>query len=100
MNQKLCAAHPHIVHLREAFLTPHHLGIAMEFADGGDLLDFIDTFAAQVRCSRPEALPKRPSVGYSCEFDPSDSYPLRHGCPQCCTVLSVWRQRVGCIRSL
>ena len=48
VNQKLCAAHPHIVHLREAFLTPHHLGIAMEFADSGDLLDFIDTFAAQV----------------------------------------------------
>ncbi len=51
MNQKLCAAHPHIVHLREAFLTPHHLGIAMEFADSGDLLDFIDTFAAQVWAS-------------------------------------------------
>ena len=48
MNQKLCAAHPHIVHLREAFLTPHHLGIAMEYADSGDLLDFIDTFAVQV----------------------------------------------------
>jgi len=57
VNQKLCDAHPHIVHLREAFLTPHHLGIAMEFADSGDLLDFIDTFAAQVWASAASATP-------------------------------------------
>lgn len=24
------------------FLTPHHLGIALEYADGGDLSEFID----------------------------------------------------------
>ena len=59
MNQRLCAAHPHIIHLREAFLTPHHLGIAMEFADGGDLLDFIDTFAGAGLPAVPEAAARR-----------------------------------------
>ena len=59
VNQRLCAAHPHIIHLREAFLTPHHLGIAMEFADGGDLLDFIDTFADVGLQAVPEADARR-----------------------------------------
>ena len=59
VNQRLCAAHPHIIHLREAFLTPHHLGIAMEYADGGDLLDFIDTFAARGLSAVPEVEARR-----------------------------------------
>ncbi len=48
LNQRLCAQHPHIVHLREAFLTPGHLGIAMEFASSGDLLDYVEAHVAHV----------------------------------------------------
>jgi serine/threonine protein kinase len=48
LNQRLCAQHPHIVHLREAFLTPGHLGIAMEYATSGDLLDYVEAHMAHV----------------------------------------------------
>lgn len=41
LNQRLCLQHPHIVGLEEVFLTPYHLGIAMEYANGGDLSDYI-----------------------------------------------------------
>ena len=34
--------HPNIVQLREVFLTEHHLAVAMEYADGGDLSEYID----------------------------------------------------------
>ena len=77
VNQKLCAAHPHIVHLREAFLTPHHLGIAMEFADSGDLLDFIDTFAAQVGSA--SANPQAGANPTVCSQTPKPLHPF----PQC-----------------
>lgn len=33
--------HPHIVQFKEAFLTPHHLAIAMEFAAGGDMFEHV-----------------------------------------------------------
>lgn len=46
LNQRLCAHHPHIVHLREAFLTPTHLGIAMEYATSGDLLNYVQSHIA------------------------------------------------------
>jgi hypothetical protein len=29
------------------FLTKHHLGIALEYADGGDLSEYIDNHAQQ-----------------------------------------------------
>ncbi len=32
--------HPHIVQFKEVFLTPHYLGIAMEFAAGGDMFEY------------------------------------------------------------
>lgn len=48
LNQRLCAQHPHIVHLREAFLTPGHLGISMEYATSGDLLDYVEAHMAHV----------------------------------------------------
>lgn len=33
--------HPHVVQFKEVFLTPHHLAIAMEFAAGGDLFEYL-----------------------------------------------------------
>lgn len=33
--------------LQEVFLTSHHLGIAMEYADGGDLSQYIDDQSQQ-----------------------------------------------------
>lgn len=33
--------HPHIVQLQEVFLTQHYLGIAMEYANGGDTFDYV-----------------------------------------------------------
>ncbi|KAL6778758.1 SNRK2B [Auxenochlorella protothecoides x Auxenochlorella symbiontica] len=33
--------HPHIVQFKEVFLTPNHLGIAMEFAAGGDMFEYV-----------------------------------------------------------
>ncbi|KAK9816381.1 hypothetical protein WJX74_001337, partial [Apatococcus lobatus] len=33
--------HPHIVELREVFLTPDYLAIAMEYADGGDMFQLV-----------------------------------------------------------
>jgi serine/threonine-protein kinase SRK2 len=33
--------HPHIVEMREVFLTPDYLGIAMEYASGGDLFSLV-----------------------------------------------------------
>ena len=41
-NQRMCSMHPNIVQLREVFLTEHHLAVAMEYADGGDLSEYID----------------------------------------------------------
>ena len=32
---------------QEVFLTSHHLGIAMEYADGGDLSQYIDDQSQQ-----------------------------------------------------
>ena len=37
--------------LEEVFLTPYHLGIAMEYANGGDLSDYIaDHVNRKVQC--------------------------------------------------
>lgn len=38
----MCALHPNIVQLREVFLTQEYLAVAMEYADGGDLSEYID----------------------------------------------------------
>ena len=38
----MCSMHPNIVQLREVFLTEQHLAVAMEYADGGDLSEYID----------------------------------------------------------
>ena len=45
-----CLIHPHIVRFRECFLTPKYLGIAMEYAAGGDLYKFV---AAKYVLNRP-----------------------------------------------
>lgn len=36
-----CLLHPHIVQFKEVFLTPQYLGIAMEYAPGGDMFEFV-----------------------------------------------------------
>jgi len=33
--------HPHIVQFKEVFLTHHYLGIAMEYAPGGDMFEYV-----------------------------------------------------------
>lgn len=33
--------HPHVIELREVFLTPEYLGMVMEYATGGTLFDMI-----------------------------------------------------------
>ena len=51
-NQRMCSMHPNIVQLREVFLTEHHLAVAMEYADGGDLSEYIDQqYQRGVRCA-------------------------------------------------
>lgn len=47
MNQRMCNGHPNVIQLQEVFLTQKHLGIAMEYADGGDLSQFIDQQTSQ-----------------------------------------------------
>lgn len=41
LNHRMCALHPHIVQLKEVFLTPNHLAISMEYAAGGDLSEYV-----------------------------------------------------------
>eukprot|EP00877_Chromochloris_zofingiensis_P012447 jgi/Chrzof1/7456/Cz02g24200.t1 len=36
-----CLVHPHIVQFKEVFMTPQHLCIAMEFASGGDMFEYV-----------------------------------------------------------
>ncbi|GAB4817584.1 hypothetical protein N2152v2_004630 [Parachlorella kessleri] len=43
LNHRLLSNHPSVVTFKEVFLTPTHLGIAMEFAAGGELFDRIAT---------------------------------------------------------
>ena len=48
MNQRLCLTHPYIITLHEVFLTPEHLCIAMEYADGGDLTQFVCNYVTHL----------------------------------------------------
>lgn len=41
LNQRLCGLHPHIVKFKEVFMTATHVQIVMEFAEGGDLFDYV-----------------------------------------------------------
>ncbi|KAI7835522.1 hypothetical protein COHA_010568, partial [Chlorella ohadii] len=43
LNHRKLSGHPNIVQFKEAFVTTTHLGIAMEFAGGGDLFDYVVT---------------------------------------------------------
>jgi len=36
-----CLHHPHIIRFREVFMTPDYLAIAMEFAAGGDMFEYV-----------------------------------------------------------
>lgn len=42
LNHRECAMHPHIVQLKAVFMTPRHLAVAMEYAPGGDLSEYVD----------------------------------------------------------
>ena len=33
--------HPHVIQFKEIFLTPNHLAIAMEYAPGGDMFQYV-----------------------------------------------------------
>ncbi len=67
MNQRLCLTHPYIITLHEVFLTPDHLCIAMEYADGGDLTQFVCNYVTHlVRLFANRALASR--VSLSCVF--------------------------------
>lgn len=33
--------HPHVIQFKEAFLTPYHLGVVLEYADGGDMFRYV-----------------------------------------------------------
>lgn len=33
--------HPHVIQFKEIFLTPTHLAIAMEYAPGGDMFQYV-----------------------------------------------------------
>ena len=48
VNQRLCLTHPYIITLHEVFLTPEHLCIAMEYADGGDLTQFVCNYVTHL----------------------------------------------------
>ena len=48
VNQRLCLTHPYIITLHEVFLTPKHLCIAMEYADGGDLTQFVCNYVTHL----------------------------------------------------
>lgn len=52
LNHRLLVAHPHIVRFREAFLTPRHLAIVMEYAAGGDMFEYVIRHKVRARASR------------------------------------------------
>jgi len=54
MNQRMCSGHPNVIQLHEVFLTTDYLGIAMEYADGGDVSQFIDDQSANGMDGLPE----------------------------------------------
>ena len=37
-----CTGHPNIIQLYEVFITQHYLAIVLEYASGGDLLDYVN----------------------------------------------------------
>ena len=52
--------HPHVIQFKEIFLTPTHLAIAMEYAPGGDMFQFV---------KRSSGLKVLTSQTYSCPCD-------------------------------
>ncbi len=60
MNQRLCLTHPYIITLHEVFLTPKHLCIAMEYADGGDLTQFVCNYVTHLVRPVPAPRPYAP----------------------------------------
>ena len=52
LNQRLCFHHPQIIQFREVFLTGDHFAIVSEYAEGGDLADYIDRHQAVYQHAR------------------------------------------------
>ncbi|KAK9793436.1 hypothetical protein WJX73_000668 [Symbiochloris irregularis] len=42
LNHRLLSKHPLVVEFREVFLTPYHMGICMEYCQGGDLFEYLN----------------------------------------------------------
>jgi serine/threonine protein kinase len=40
--QRAAAGHPNIVQLHEVFVTQHHVALVLEYANGGDLSQYIE----------------------------------------------------------
>ena len=77
VNHAALAGHPHVVALREVFLTREHLAIVMDFADSGDLSQLLSMHVAD---QVPRTL--RRSVLHVPFVEPRDSwryYRLSHG---------------------
>lgn len=47
--------HPHVIALREVFMTPRYLAIVMEFAAGGDLFKYLRDIAPEQRLAEDDA---------------------------------------------
>ncbi len=50
LNHRLCVVHPSIVQFKEVFLTPKYLAIAMEFACGGDMFEYVIKNKSSLPC--------------------------------------------------
>lgn len=42
LKNHFCMHHPHVIKLRDVFVTPHHLNIVLELAEGGMLFDYVN----------------------------------------------------------
>ena len=40
--QRAAAGHPNIIQLHEVFVTQHHVALVLEYANGGDLSQYIE----------------------------------------------------------
>jgi serine/threonine protein kinase len=52
--QRAAAGHPNIIQLHEVFVTQHHVALVLEYANGGDLSQYIEhCMITEVRTAAP-----------------------------------------------